>query len=87
MELTIFHNNTLFVASYINCTPKQNSRFASEIPFAMLWARFFFIAAQLGTALGKEQAVLTSSRHESHDLDAIREKYCQTPFIRNVPLT
>lgn len=53
----------------------------------MLWARFFFIAAQFGTALGKEQAVLTSSRHKSHDLDAIREKYCQSPFNRNVPLT
>jgi hypothetical protein len=50
----------------------------------MLWARFFFLAAQLGSALGKEQAVLTSSRH---DLDAIREKYDQSSFNQNVSLT
>ncbi|KAI6777299.1 hypothetical protein HG530_001244 [Fusarium avenaceum] len=50
----------------------------------MLWARFFFIAAQLGTALGKEQAVLTSSRHESHDLDAIREKLLEAEIIPTV---
>jgi hypothetical protein len=82
MKFPILHHNKRFIASYI--IHFQNKTHLSRQTSAMLWARFFFLAAQLGSALGKEQAVLTSSRHE---LDAIREKYGQFSFNQNVSLT